>query len=487
MNAGAPLLRQAPSPGAGNDAPRPRQAYAVKLAIGFGSVLAVLGGTGVTTVRSLARLVEEHERAERANVEDVVLAERLRASEDAEAAVGRGYLLTGDPDFLERLEETELAFDRVYGDLRMRATSQEGADLLVSVASAAAAYQRTQHAVLNERTAGANAPEIRRRFERDVVPKRRLLSEAIDAFAAYKERRLRSESEVRRVATSRAVVASGMALALALAASAALALLLGRHLASLHRREEVATRATMRALAARDELLGVVAHDLRNPLSAIALRAGLLAKNIGGDSLRAGADAIVRIALGMEHTVRSLLDAASIESGRFSVKPAPCDVEETVREAGATFDGLATAKSIRVDARVAEPGLAVMADRARLVQVLINLVGNAVKFTPEGGKVTVAAERAGADVRFSVVDTGPGIAPAHLPHVFDRFWKADQEGIKGTGLGLFIAKGIAEAHGGRIWVESQLGSGATFSFTLPCADATPASPERPSPTKHQPK
>lgn len=482
MTAGKSPLRQPFLPDAESGAPRPRLGFAVKLAIGFGLVLTLLGGTGVTTVRSLARVVEEHERSQRLDVEDVILAERLRSAEDSEAAAGRGYLLTRDPDFLERLEEAELAFDRAYGDLRQRVTSQEGADLLESVASAAADYTRTQHAVLVVSADGAPSAEIRRLFERDVVPKRRSLSEAIDSFVAHKERRLRGESEVRRAATSSAVLVSGMALALALVASAVLALLMGRHLANLHGHEGDARRAAIRALAARDQLLGIVAHDLRSPLSAITIRAGMLAKAIAGETLRASADAIVRIAMRMEDIVKSLLDAASIESGKFSVSPAPCDVEEMLREAATTFEGLATPKSIRVEARAAQAGLAVMADRVRVGQVLTNLVGNAIKFTFEGGKITVAAERTGGEVRFSVADTGPGIALAHLPHVFDRFWKADAGGLKGTGLGLFIAKGIVEAHGGSIWAESQLGSGATFHFTLPFTDAgtacrTPASLE----------
>ena len=102
--------------------------------------------------------------------------------------------------------------------------------------------------------------------------------------------------------------------------------------------------------------------------------------------------------------------------------------------------------------------------------MLSNLVGNALKFTPSGGRVTIAAEPHGTMVRFAVLDTGPGIASEHVPRIFDRFWKNETLGTRGTGLGLFIAKGIVEAHGGRIWVESRIGQGATFYFTLPIAE-----------------
>ena len=113
---------------------------------------------------------------------------------------------------------------------------------------------------------------------------------------------------------------------------------------------------------------------------------------------------------------------------------------------------------------------AVAADRDRVLQVFGNLLGNAIKFTPAGGTVTIGAVNDGVEVRFSVCDTGPGIPPEHVPHVFDRYWQAKSTAKLGTGLGLSIAKGIVEAHAGRIWVESEPGRGASFIFTLPCAE-----------------
>ena len=107
---------------------------------------------------------------------------------------------------------------------------------------------------------------------------------------------------------------------------------------------------------------------------------------------------------------------------------------------------------------------------ARIQQVLSNLVGNAIKFTPPGGRIVVSAEAlAEPAVRFAVVDSGPGIAPEQLPHVFGRYWQANPADRRGIGLGLAIAKGLVEAHGGRIWVESQVGAGSKFYFTLPAA------------------
>jgi len=117
----------------------------------------------------------------------------------------------------------------------------------------------------------------------------------------------------------------------------------------------------------------------------------------------------------------------------------------------------------------------VYADAARIQQVLSNLVGNAVKFTPRNGRVTVCAERIDGEVRFGVIDTGPGIPPEQVPHIFGRFWQAQTSDRRGIGLGLAIAKGIVEAHNGRIWVESHVGLGSTFYFTLPTTAAKPFS------------
>ena len=137
-----------------------------------------------------------------------------------------------------------------------------------------------------------------------------------------------------------------------------------------------------------------------------------------------------------------------------------------VAEVLETLEPLAVAKSLRLLSELA-PGLAIRCDHDRVIQLFSNLIGNAIKFTPEGGVITVRAVPEGEVVRFSVVDTGPGISADELPHVFDRYYQAQRKNRDGIGLGLSIARGIVEAHGGRIWVEAEEGKGSTFSFTLP--------------------
>jgi signal transduction histidine kinase len=229
-----------------------------------------------------------------------------------------------------------------------------------------------------------------------------------------------------------------------------------------------------RAVRERDDVLAIVSHDLRTPLTSIAASADLLLRSPGASGLeeqtRERARAIQRGAARMARLVDDLSDVAAVDAGRLHLRaPARCVAADLTREAFQMFEPLAASEARRLVADLPPPEVAVMCDRERVFQVLSNLIGNAIKFTAAGDAITLRAEAAGDEVRFSVRDTGPGLAPAELPHVFERHWQGPGGAQRGSGLGLFIARGIAEAHGGRIWVESEPGEGSTFVFTLPRA------------------
>ncbi len=228
------------------------------------------------------------------------------------------------------------------------------------------------------------------------------------------------------------------------------------------------------AIAAREDVLKIVSHDLRNPLSTIAMASSLmldeeLTPDIRARQLRA----IKRAGERMNRLVQDLLDVAKLEAGRLALKTQQVDVAAIAAEAQDTLGPIADAKSIRLTTDVA-PGLtAVQVDPGRVQQILSNLVGNAVKFTPAGGRISISATSGDGAVQIAVSDTGPGIPADRLDQVFGRFWQADRADRRGLGLGLAIAKAIVDAHGGRIWVESEEGNGTTFYFTLPPAGAVP--------------
>lgn len=236
-------------------------------------------------------------------------------------------------------------------------------------------------------------------------------------------------------------------------------------------------RSALDATGLRDHVLGFVAHDLRNPLSAISLHAAALRAKPPQPERRnpRHREAIERAAQRMSRLIQDLLDVAVLEAGRLTVEKSPLSTLEIVAEAVEVQHALASAASIDLRVEVAPDAPEILGDRDRLLQVFENLIGNALKFTDAGGQVTVGAARREAGALFWVADTGRGMTRDEQSRAFDRFWQASaRSGRLGAGLGLPITKGIVEAHGGRIWVESTPGRGSTFFFFIPSAPAPDA-------------
>jgi signal transduction histidine kinase len=221
------------------------------------------------------------------------------------------------------------------------------------------------------------------------------------------------------------------------------------------------------SIDAREQVLKIVSHDLRNPLHTISMCASLLLDlPMPADKQNEHLKRIKRSGERMNRLVQDLLDVAKLEAGRVAISTRPVVVAPLIREAHEMLAPIAEEKGVSLETVVADGLQPIVADEGRVLQVLSNLVGNAVKFTPAGGRITIRADDAPGGVRFSVSDTGVGMTPEQLSQLFGRFWQANPADRRGIGLGLSIAKGIVEAHGGRIWVESQPGAGTTFHFTL---------------------
>ncbi len=225
------------------------------------------------------------------------------------------------------------------------------------------------------------------------------------------------------------------------------------------------------AVAARDEVLGVVSHDLGNPLTAIRVAARVLDRVLDAreiDAAHAQVESIRAAAVQAYRLIGDLLEVRRLEAGRLRLIIRPESVQQLMDEVVRTLGPVAEDQGVHL---AHEGGVdaaqTVRVDADRIQQVFSNLVGNALKFTPAGGTITITVEATEDEAVFSVQDTGPGIPAADLPCVFDRFWQARQHGSHGLGLGLAIAKGLAEAHGGRIFVESEEGHGSRFAFTVP--------------------
>ena len=247
--------------------------------------------------------------------------------------------------------------------------------------------------------------------------------------------------------------------------------------AKLLSQEQESHQKTKAALTTREEFLAIVSHDLRNPLNHISMAA----QNLLEDPKEATelASSINRSAGDMLRLIEDLLDVERIAVGKLTLRIEEHDVSKIIKEAVEEFKGDAASKGVTLEAEPQDVCGYVVCDRSRVKQVLSNLIGNAIKFTPAKGQICVSCQRTGPEgkeVQISISDTGEGIAPEKIKTIFERFSQLHNQDRRGIGLGLYIAKMMVEEHPGRIWVESKLGEGSTFHFTLPLRSADPMKP-----------
>lgn len=445
--------------------------FEMRAMAGYGALVLLLAGGMALSLRGFAAMSDAQVARLRGEERAISLVERLRWNSELIESDGRGYLLSADARLVEDVEAASRRFDEHVRALHASDLSPEGTALIGEVEEAAAGFRRVQEELFAARRAAASPGPLVERFETELLPRRDALDRALARLVEHKEAKLLSAyAEARAVRDDVETRMYALLAALVLIA-VLLALFFSRRLGRAYREARAALETARRAVFARDQLMGMVAHDLRTPLNAVMMNAELLQASDDPVRMRKRAASIARVSRRMEHLVESMLDMATLEAGRFTVTPAPQPVDELLRDATDELIPQAAAKQVALERDADVGDAAVCADRERVVQVLSNLVGNAVKFTPPGGTVTVEAHQEPDTVHFTVSDTGPGIGADDLPHVFDRFWKRERA-AHGSGLGLFIAKGIVEAHDGRIWAESVAGQGARFHFTLPVAALT---------------
>jgi signal transduction histidine kinase len=430
-----------------------------------------------TTIRRHDAIAAAQVAHLRAKEQEITLVERLRWTGEVVVSAGRGYLITGDPSLLGRLLKATSRFDAEYNELTSDASPFPTDSLEDEVAHDASRFLTVQRDLLAARQRGETGEDLVPRFEKELLPLQYDLEESLDRLVAQHEAALESIYAAAANERNRLTAQMYALLVLFVLVGIAVTWFFARRASVAYRTEQHALDLARKALASRDELMGLVAHDLRNPLGAISLKAALLRATADASAVvRREAESIENMTLRMRFLIASMLDVTTIEAGRFMVTPAPCPVDDLVREACDLFGDAAAFRAVSFSPPPSSAAVFVHADRERVLQVLSNLLGNALKFVPRGGEVSLSIEPYDDMARFAVSDTGPGISREHLPNLFDRFWTHEAAGNKGTGLGLFIAKGIVEAHGGRIWAVSEPGHGATFYFTLPIAPRPSPSP-----------
>jgi len=433
-----------------------------KLTLAFTALVVVLVLAAASALATLRLVVGTNEQIveisdERASVlEARVQAEQL-------VAVGRGYLLTGNEQARQRLDHLDKQFDSTLRELEGRASARHDR-ILSQLSRVADTYVKTIRATAQERVAAGDPAVILDAFETRVQPLRQQFEEMANSFVTREREHATNSTIAARSIAHTAQVALVALLSFALVLAFVLAWIVGRKLVSQFQRVERATEMARRAAAARDEILATVSHDLRTPLTAVALGADVLEES----GVRPDQERVVRTisnaSIRMQHLIEDLLKREQLQSGMIDLTRLTVDREALVSTALELLREKARVKGVELHSEVSSGEVNI--DRERLLQVLSNLIGNALKFTPTGGTVTVRAFPTKDATRFSVEDTGAGIPAEQLPHLFDKFFQGEKRETGSVGLGLHICKRIVEAHGGAIGVESSQ-RGTTFWFTIP--------------------
>jgi signal transduction histidine kinase len=389
-----------------------------------------------------------------------VLTSTVRSALERSIATHAGYLLSGNPILLARGREWEAQREQASGRLaalgpamgpQARMALAELRERLGRVARIRAAHEAAHPTREDE---FRDLPGIDAEVEGLLGASDRFE----EALAREKDERLRNLAALAQADWIANVALSVLGIAAILSVT------------RLTRREQRSRAAAEAAVRMRDDVVSIVSHDLRNPLNIVSMAAEYLL-----DSLPAGGawsrerkqvEMISRAGRSMNAMIEDLLDIARIETGVLAVERVAVPVAPLMDEAATMLRPIAEKNHQRLECTVAEGLPPICADRDRVIQVLSNLVGNAVKFTPAGGTIAVAAEAQKSAVLFRVSNTGTGISAAQIPHLFDRFWQARRADRRGLGLGLPIVKALVEAHGGRVTVESDEARGTTFTFSI---------------------
>ena len=430
--------------------------FRTQLVAGYSGLLLVTLVTGVASVIAIRTTTWRLEHVASDLGDELTAINHLRWQAESAVAASRRYLLTGDAAAANTFADAVDKIDVAIADL----TGEPLVPGLRDVEDAVRRYVDLARAAMSARSGAQDPRDIAPMFEQQVTPARDHLEHVLLDFTTRERAAFDHESAHAKSVADRmqglVVLATGIGVFL----SIALAWVWIRKLGHRYAMEREATEAARRAVAARDEMMAIVSHDLRNPLSTIAMGASLLPPG------SKPATAIANAAHHMEHLIGELLDVAKLDAGKLQLDIDACSIASVFDATVSLFQARAQEANIAIAAD-ADPQLVVAADRERVLQVLSNLVGNAFKYTQAGGRIELVARAIDRAVRVEVRDTGRGMSEADAAHVFERYWQARGRGRGSLGLGLYICKQLVEAHRGRIGVISELGEGTTFWFELP--------------------
>jgi len=458
----------------------------------------------------IVMLRSEHQITQVLTVESEIFiqANQIDKAQDEIAIALRGYLLTGDEAYVETIQEDTRLFRENLSDIKTKPLRPATLALLSRLEALEKKYDASVQQAIQAKRLGRSQQAAEKLFEEKISPHRLELSNLTESLVRLKKEIFDSGKKSALNASSASqtwtVVVSSIALFLAIIIGwffsnrqvlvvkqldQAIAELqkseaelqkseaeLQKSEAELQKSEAELQKQNLnleQAVRSRDEMAGVISHELKNPLTALQMGTALIQKTLPEDpkleNVRKLVERLTPSIRRMNQLISDLLDVTRLEASALKLEPRSCNLFEIVQEVVKSHDACAQEKLVQLSSEIQPECRDIFCDPERTIQVLINLVNNAIKFTNAGGSVTVSAKRIDHQVEVRVTDTGKGIPRESLPHVFDRFWQAKETAYKGTGLGLSIAQGLVVAQGGKIWVESQMGLGTTFYFTLPLA------------------
>ena len=441
------------------------------------AVVLVLIPLAAVTFMSLRRIIAEQRTLISVDMQHVLETERLRALDSTLSSIMPIYVLSGDSALLRRFYEGYDQFDDLEGQLAKSEVDPVVQSRLGHVKELSHQLRALAKPGIQMREHGASTDDVNKYFYKNMT----LLAE--DLRTALKEISVRENDnlEAAKLRVSRMLDwVAGLLIVLS-AIALVLILFIGRLTKTAIRQkreldleQESELRHEQKISLARREVVEVVSHDLKNPLAAIKMSCDLMREQLFAGrptpEFIESLNIVCRSADSMDLLIKGLLDHSKIESGVLRLEKTQTNFSQLVSDIAERFKPLARKRSIEFDCKIEGEGMILAnCDPGRIDQVVSNIVGNALKFTDEGGCVHVAVKHRDAEVVVSVEDSGPGIEREELPHVFERLWHAQNTERAGHGLGLSIAKSIVDAHKGRIWVNSEKGKGSKFSFEIPVA------------------
>lgn len=446
-----------------------------KMYINIFLTLFFLLGFVVFALYSLNKIVEDKNSLVSVHAEELILAQKLHYDISMQFAAMPIYVLSGDEAILKSFENNRKDFTAILTKLLKRPNDSEEKKLLENIFLAEKSMHEYGQKGIAMSRRGVSPVEVNKYFNSTKsAQKDANLPSLLVTLVDTKMREFENAKSEDAILSRKVIFFLGLASLICIVFAGIITSLFIKMTRHKKRTEEKDAFISN----ARKEIVDTVSHDLKNPLSSIRLGLQYVQRKLSRNrvcddaEVSKGLTIIFRSVDKMEKLISDLLDHTKLEAGKLVLEPTDCDLAKVTREVIEQLRPIALEKHIQMTATLNDYGKIIKCDQGRVEQVISNIVGNSLKFTPDGGQIDIAMTYKGDDAIVSIHDTGYGMNNEQLEHIFDRYWQAKDTANQGTGLGLAIAKIVVETHHGKIWAESELGKGSTIYFSLPAQAET---------------